>query len=426
MLLVPSLVMLSLGVFGAGFSAPEDQAPHMYFIAADDADQAPRRVAIRRIGDGPDPDADEDTIKWVGPRETEPGGPWLGIQFGPVPRALRAQLGIEKGVGQMVLNIIEGSPADVAGMQQYDVLLEIGGRPASAEIGEFLAAVQGYKPHQSMAVTLLRGGQRITTTVTIGPRPEDLSESKYKYEMDAEELSQGRVLGRSGLLEKDAQGNWTFKGFNLRDLPDVWKAIPNLDDDDFRFMVPFGGPRSGNQVFVQKSKGKTVKIERNKDGRITVTTTVKEDDQTSTTTKTYANEQELEAADPEAHKMLQGGGRFRFRLFGDDDDKFGFAPPDIQMHLREAMKDLPHSWARDLDATTKAGDGRGTARALFMRRPNTTFEVLPDGKIKVITRRGGEELVQEFQDAEALKAAKPDLYRKFERLQSRGDSGPGD
>jgi len=41
----------------------------------------------------------------------EAGGPWLGIQFGPVPKPLAAHLGIDPGEGQMVLNVVEGSPS---------------------------------------------------------------------------------------------------------------------------------------------------------------------------------------------------------------------------------------------------------------------------------------------------------------------------
>src|SRR5258707_12445768 len=53
----------------------------------------------------------------------EPGGPWLGIQFGPVSKATVSQLHLSSG--QMVINIHENSPADQAGLQQYDVITAI-------------------------------------------------------------------------------------------------------------------------------------------------------------------------------------------------------------------------------------------------------------------------------------------------------------
>jgi hypothetical protein len=351
--------------------------------------------------------------------DIEPGGPWLGVQFGPVSRPLAAQLKLQKGIGQVVTNVIEGSPADQAGLQQYDVIVQIDGQDVAAEIGDFLAVVRGFQPGQAHALTLLREGQRITTSVTVGARPDGDEPPDYKYDTELEELSHGQILGRGGMLEKDDQGNWTFKGFNLKDLPDVWKAIPDVHDLDFAWSSrPFGD--ADHQVLVQKSKGKTIRLEREDDGQITVTTTTTVDGSESTTTKTYANEDELKAADPEAHKLLRGTHRFHFKIGGPD----GPFSAEVQARIGEAMKNS-EKVIEEMERTFGGHLGE-RAGPLLLRKTKapTSFELNADGSIRVITRKGDEELVETYSNAEALRQARPDLHRKFERLQERAAPKP--
>lgn len=409
-------------------AGPCDQmkSGQMFFVMADGDDAEPAGpIAFRFVHGDPDKnsaDGETATIKWIGESPPQAGGPWLGVQFGPVPKATRAQLGIEAGAGQMILNVIEGSPADLAGLQQYDIIQDFGGKPTPADMGEFLSIIRGYKPNQGVGLTVIRGGQRVAANMTIGARPDDMTEPKYKYELDAEELSQGRTFGRSGLLEKDAQGNWVFKGFNLKDLPDVWKAVPGIDENDFMWTRPLPGGPGGNQIYVHKDQGKTVKIEKAADGKITVTTTTTENGQANTTTKTYANEQELEAADPDAHKMLSGAGPFRFHFLGDDGSQMDFFPPDVRIRMEEAFKNMPGMMTPDDPSAPSPLPHR--MGIVSRRKATTTFETTPQGRIKVITRKGDDELVQEYENAEALRAAQPELYRKYDRLQSRAATAP--
>ncbi len=85
------------------------------------------------------------------------GGPWLGVQFGPVPKPLAAHLKLGDEKGQMILNVAEGSPADVAGLQQYDVITALDGQSATGDIGAFLEVVRSWLPNQSHSLTIMRG-----------------------------------------------------------------------------------------------------------------------------------------------------------------------------------------------------------------------------------------------------------------------------
>ncbi|MEK6644347.1 MAG: PDZ domain-containing protein [Planctomycetota bacterium] len=353
------------------------------------------------------------------------GGPWLGISFGPVAKPLASQLRLDAGTGQVVVNVVEGSPADTAGLQQYDIITTVDGQSVSSKIDDFMTIIRGYKPGDAHSISLLRGGQRVTTTITIGARPEEIGASKYKNE--DEEILGDRTFSRGGMLQKDDKGNWVFKGLNQPGLPDFWKMIPDPKDGDFNFRVPFGSAGSHMQLFMQKGDGQSTRIEKGDDGKITVITTTNENGKESSTTKTYNSEDELKAAEPEVAKMMchevQG-----FPLFGDADIHIQGLDDDIKLKIHEAMKDA-HGAMGKASMFLKKQDGApgapGTASAFaFGHKARTSFETTQDGKVRVTTRNGGEELVTVYDNADALRAAQPELHKKYLRLQDSQGSTP--
>jgi hypothetical protein len=367
------------------------------WVTSDDEDAAPQVVKIKKM------------------MATAPaGGPWIGVQFSPVPKPLAAQLRIKAETGQMIGNVMEGSPADVAGFQQYDVVTTIDGADVSNKIDEFLDKVRTFKPGESHTFALLRAGQTVTSNVVIGERPSEENMPKAKFPSDFEELAGGQVFGRSGLLQKDPSGHWNFQGFNMKDLPDVWKSIPDVDDMDFNIAVP--GPGS-NQVYVSKVDGKTIRIQKDDSGKITVTKTENKNGDKSTRTTTYNSEGEVQAADPDAYKMLQDGPAFQF--FGNVDKLPGCIP---QIKIEAAMKNSEEAMKRLEERMQQLHQNPGAAqKGMFLKRMHTgtSFETQSNGSIKVITRDGGDELVQTYDNADALKTARPELYEKYQKLQDQ-------
>lgn len=428
---LPLIWMLTLGmtlptaaVAGADASAlvaegqpVEQPQPHsVVWISAsgEDAGAAGTHQLMRLHKLGEDED-DDDVVAVAQAGNIQAGGPWLGIQFGPVSKPLASQLRIESGVGQMVLNVAEGSPADTAGFQQYDVITQIDGQNMPSKIGEFLEKVRSFNPNETHTFSLVRAGQPIQTVLTIGARPDDVASTKYKYEMPMEELAEGKVFGRGGMLEKDDQGNWVFKGFNMKDLPDVFHAMPDVGDSDFQFNIALPGP-GGQQVYVYKDKGETLKVIREKDGKITVTRTDKEDGKSDSTTTTYDNEEDLKARDAAAYEAMKncpamldltGGFPRGLGLFGPGlTGKDGKQWEAIKQH-EKALKRMHGDWSGGVFHAGKA---------------RTSFETTPDGRVRVTIRQGEEEFIENYDNANALKTAKPDLYRKYEKFQRKAAS----
>lgn len=395
------------------------------FVGAGDPTQAGDGTKvvqkIRVAGDPNDPNSQPKILTFFGSEDSglKAGGPWLGVQFSPLPKPLASQLKIESGVGLMIGNVYEGSPADAAGLQQYDVITAVDGQKLTNDIGAFLEKVKVFQPGEAHAFSVVRGGQPVAANITIGTRPAMDQMPKAKYESEGEEMVGGNVFGRGGMLQKDPAGNWTFKGFNLPDVPDVMKMIPDVHDMDFKFNLAVPGPGS-QQVYVGKSQGKSIRVEKQNDGPYTVTTTETVNGNTNSTTKTYATEDELKAGDAEAHKLLQNGPSVHFFGKPVDGSKFEWRiDGDFMKNHEEAMKRAEEAMKKLHENGGAFGFVPGAHAGVIVQRAKTSFETLPDGKVKVTLRSGEDELVDVYENADALKAARPELYDKYQSLQSQ-------
>jgi len=387
--------------------------------------------------------------------DLEPGGPWLGIQFGPVTKPLAAHLQLEKGVGQLVLNVTVGSPADQAGVQQYDVIVRLDGEDVSADVGEFVERVKELEIGRRYGLTIMRGGKEMETSLTVAARPDNAGELEYKYEGAVEELARDQIFRRGGILHKDGQGNWIFDNMgeleDLKNLPFDLK-LPGGEGLDSLFQwtedLPGLGSMTTIQIFVENDQSVEV---RRQDGKITVTRTTTENGQKTSTTKVYDSEDEFAKDDPKAFELSQQKPSSRFGIYsskqcpafgGTGSRMFEFLPGelDIKLNLQdaiknaeeartkaaEAMKDAQGAWkdAQESYQTKIAEMARkqdwhegALGDYFYVSKARTTFEVGEDGSISVITRKGGEELKETFKNADALKHGRPDLYKKYARLQ---------
>lgn len=115
--------------------------------------------------------AKEQTKPDSSPRAASESGYWIGVACAPLSDTLRSQLRLEEGEGLAVEEVVEGSPADEAGLQRHDILLATGDHPIRS-IDDLVSAVQEAKGGQ-LVLRILRGGERSTIEVTPEPRPEE-------------------------------------------------------------------------------------------------------------------------------------------------------------------------------------------------------------------------------------------------------------
>lgn len=368
-------------------------------------------------------------------KNIEAGGPWLGIQFGPVSKPLAAHLGIDPAEGQMVLNVVEGSPADDAGLQQYDVITKIDGNATSADVAGFLDVVRGFEPGQTHDFALVRNGNNTQVSITVGTRPESTGPSPFKFDMQLAPLSQGRVFQRGGILQKGPDGAWSFQALDqLHDLPDnVFKFMPKLGDGDMTFS--WKGDGNDAKCFQFLFHGESnLQVERGEDGQITVTKTEDDNGNETTSTTTYANEEEFEAADPDGFKTYKGNIHFRVLgdlnlpglhfggkgAFGNFIFKKGDGDLDLDIDIDRIIEQSKEMLGHHKIILKKrlGSSGDATVKAfIFKSKPSVSFEVDPDGAIRVTIRQGDDELIENYDNSAQLEEARPELYEKYQNLE---------
>jgi hypothetical protein len=110
----------------------------------------------------------------------EPDAPgYLGVRLTPVPEMLRVHLGLDEGAGQLVINIINASPADKAGLARYDVITAID-KHEVRDYDEFVEEIQSAGAGAKVTLTFISGGKKQTAKVRLDEAPSGEPDWKYK------------------------------------------------------------------------------------------------------------------------------------------------------------------------------------------------------------------------------------------------------
>ena len=96
---------------------------------------------------------------------------WIGVNAQELTPALAESFGIESPYGLLVSGVLEEGPADIAGLQPGDLILEVGGHKALRST-QMLNLVAGMQPGDMVKVLIERGGQRETLEMTVIERPQ--------------------------------------------------------------------------------------------------------------------------------------------------------------------------------------------------------------------------------------------------------------
>ena len=86
----------------------------------------------------------------------------LGVRLDRPPQILIEQLGLPADQGLVVVDVLPNSPADKAGIQPNDIILEIGGKPMPTDSIELQKLMQGFKAEEKVDVVVMRKGKKET------------------------------------------------------------------------------------------------------------------------------------------------------------------------------------------------------------------------------------------------------------------------
>ncbi|MCK6452609.1 MAG: Do family serine endopeptidase [Alphaproteobacteria bacterium] len=97
---------------------------------------------------------------------------WLGVSAQPVSKAIADSLGLPDEKGAMVLEVVPGSPAMAAGLQQGDIIRSLDGRDI-VESRDLARSVVAAGPGKRVKLRIWRDGKEIAATATLGMMPSD-------------------------------------------------------------------------------------------------------------------------------------------------------------------------------------------------------------------------------------------------------------
>lgn len=97
---------------------------------------------------------------------------FLGVTLQPIDSDLASFYKLPKVQGALVTDVVKGSPADVAGLKQEDIIISYNNTPVDS-LTSFRNTVSLMPPGSKLALRVNRDGKMVDLTVTIAPLPEE-------------------------------------------------------------------------------------------------------------------------------------------------------------------------------------------------------------------------------------------------------------
>jgi len=99
---------------------------------------------------------------------------YLGVSIGPVTNDMASKLGVKNRKGVLVTEVMEGTPAADAGVQELDVITAFDDQPVDGprSLQELVEKSAIGRPHK---VTVLRDGATMTLSIAVKPLPDKIA-----------------------------------------------------------------------------------------------------------------------------------------------------------------------------------------------------------------------------------------------------------
>ncbi len=108
---------------------------------------------------------------------------YLGLVPQDVTPELQNSLGLPQSNGVLVASIQKGSPADKAGIQRYDLILEVNGQPLNSE-DQFRRLIADSAPGKKLLLKVIRDKKTIVVETLVIERPSSQSATSEKTNPD--------------------------------------------------------------------------------------------------------------------------------------------------------------------------------------------------------------------------------------------------
>lgn len=108
---------------------------------------------------------------------------WLGVYLQDINRDLREAMDLKSKRGALIAGLVEDSPAEEAGIEEEDVIVEFDGEKVRGS-SSLTRLVKKHSPGDEITLKVVREGKEKKIIVTLGKRPKE----EFIYEYDVEPL----------------------------------------------------------------------------------------------------------------------------------------------------------------------------------------------------------------------------------------------
>lgn len=188
---------------------------------------------------------------------------YLGVGLEDLTPDMKEELKVERGA--LVTEVERGSPADKAGIQAGDVIVEMDGKPIENQVAlRDMIAEKG--PNAEARFKIVRGGRTLTVSATLGTHPEDVKTPPVRGKAEVGAQTAIEKLGiRLGSVPEDVRKAFNQQqGAFVREIDrDSPAAEGGLQVGDLIIAVndkPVNSPSDFEQAMQSIKSGQTVRL----------------------------------------------------------------------------------------------------------------------------------------------------------------------
>ena len=196
---------------------------------------------------------------------------YLGVYFKAVNKNIANIYGLERSQGVLISEVVNDSPAEKAGFQPDDIILEIDGKKVDNE-QTLSTAIASKKPGDNVTVAILRNEERKKLTVTLGEMPEE----EQPVQQQSQEITE--LLGFStntlnDKLRKELNVGKSVKGVVVAEISERSRAYAEggLRQGDIIIEVNrrnINNQQQFTELVSQMKKGSPMVLKVVRDGRV--------------------------------------------------------------------------------------------------------------------------------------------------------------
>jgi serine protease Do len=120
---------------------------------------------------------------------------WLGVQHTEITADSASAYNVDPNQkGTLVVQVFAGDPADVGGIKEGDVIVQVGDTPINVS-NDLNAAIGALPAGTTVDIGIIRDGKPMTLSVTLGLRPSEAELADYQGQGNSSEAFRGITVG---------------------------------------------------------------------------------------------------------------------------------------------------------------------------------------------------------------------------------------